>query len=197
MSEKIQIVAFSTNETEQNPNDIINTFLEQQNHIILKKTRNAIAFSTQLNNSQKNTKIMICSVLNLGREYTGITDVNCYIIFIDLEKETSKEKFESIISYAKDYCDLTKKIFIFGMINVNTNKDEENTPNEKCINKDDITKILENTDIIYEYKELDLSNIKDIYDVIINILVYSSKHSISSDIIEETEKDQSGSCNIF
>ena len=197
MSEKIQIVAFSTNETDQNPNDIINTFLEQQNHIILKKTRNAIAFSTQLNNSQKNTKIMICSVLNLGREYTGITDVNCYIIFIDLEKETSKEKFESIISYAKDYCDLTKKIFIFGMINVNTNKDEENTPNEKCINKDDITKILENTDIIYEYKELDLSNIKYIYDVIINILVYSSKHSISSDIIEETEKDQSGSCNIF
>ena len=197
MSEKIQIVAFSTNETDQNPNDIINTFLEQQNHIILKKTRNAIAFSTQLNNSQKNTKIMICSVLNLGREYTGITDVNCYIIFIDLEKETSKEKFESIISYAKDYCDLTKKIFIFGMINVNTNKDEENTPNEKCINKDDITKILENTDIIYEYKELDLSNTKDIYDVIINILVYSSKHSISSDIIEETEKDQSGSCKIF
>ena len=193
--EKIQIVAFSTNETYQNPNDIINTFLEQQNHIILKKTRSAIAFSTQLNNSQKNTKIMICSVLNLGKEYTGITDVNCYIIFIDLEKEISKEKFESIISYVKDYCDLAKKIFIFGMIN--TNKDEENTSNEKYINKDDITKLLENTDIIYEYKELDLSKTKDIYDEIINILVYSSKHSISSDTIEETEKDQSGSCKIF
>jgi len=193
--EKIQIVAFSTNETYQNPNDIINTFLEQQNHIILKKTRNAIAFSTQLNNSQKNTKIMICSVLNLSREYTGITDVNCYIIFIDLEKEISKEKFESIISYVKDYCDLAKKIFIFGMIN--TNKDEENTSNEKYINKDDITKLLENTDIIYEYKELDLSKTTDIYDELIKILVYSSKHSISSDIIEETEKDQSGSCKIF
>ena len=193
--ERIQIVAFSTNETYKNPNDIINTFLEQQNHIILKKTRNAIAFSTQLNNSQKNTKIMICSVLNLGKEYTGITDVNCYIIFIDLEKEISKEKFESIISYVKDYCDLAKKIFIFGMIN--TNKDEENTSNEKYINKDDITKLLENTDIIYEYKELDLSKTTDIYDEIIKILVYSSKHSISSDIIEETEKDQSGSCKIF
>ena len=193
--EKIQIVAFSTNETYQNPNDIINTFLEQQNHIILKKTRNAIAFSTQLNNSQKNTKIMICSVLNLSREFTGITDVNCYIIFIDLEKEISKEKFETIISYIKDHCDLTKKIFIFGMININ--KDEENTSNEKYINKDDITKLLENTDIIYEYKELDLSKTTDIYDEIIKILVYSSKHSISSDIIEETEKDQSGSCKIF
>ena len=137
---------------------------------------------------------MSCSVLNLVREYTGITDVNCYIIFIDLEKETSKEKFESILSYIKDYCDLAKKMFIFGMIN--TNKDEENT-NEQFINKDDIKKLLENSDIIYEYKELDLSNIKDIYDAIINILVYSSKNSITQDIIEETEKDQSGSCKIF
>ena len=192
--EKIQIVVFSTFDSYKNPNDIINIFLEQQNHIILKKTKNAIAFSTQLNNSQKNTKIMICSVLNLGREYIGITDVNCYIIFIDLEKEISKEKFDSIISYVKDYCDLTKKMFIFGMINTNV---EEGNKKEQFINKDEITKILEKSDIIYKYKELDLSNTKDIYDAIINILVYSSKNSISNDIIEEPLKSQSGSCIIL
>ena len=192
--EKIQIVAFSTNETYQTPNDIINTFLEQQNHIILKKTKNAIAFSTQLNNSQKKTKIMICSILDLGREYIGITDVNCYIIFIDLEKEISKEKFESIITYAKDYGDITKKMFIFGMINAN--KDEKNI-NERYLNKDDISKLLGNSEIIYEYKELDLSKEKDIYDEIIKILVYSSKNSITSDLMEETGKGQSGSCSIL
>ena len=87
--EKIQI---STNDTYQTPNDVINMFLENNNHLILKKSRHAIAFSTELVDSSKSTKIMVCSVLNLTREYTGITDVNCYILFIDLEKEDSKEK---------------------------------------------------------------------------------------------------------
>ena len=35
--EKIQIVAFSTNDSAQTPNDIINIFLGHQNHQILKK----------------------------------------------------------------------------------------------------------------------------------------------------------------
>ena len=35
--EKIQIVAFSTNDTHQTPNDVINMFLENNNHLILKK----------------------------------------------------------------------------------------------------------------------------------------------------------------
>ena len=62
---------------------------------------------------------MICSVLNLTREYTGITDVNCYIVFIDLEKNDSKEKFDLILNYSKEYCELTKKIYVFGMISGN------------------------------------------------------------------------------
>ena len=100
--EKIQIVAFSTNDNIQTPNDIINIFLEYNNHLILKKSRHAIAFSTNLANSSKTTKIMVCSVLNLAKEYTGITDVNCYILFIDLENADSKEKLDSILNYAKD-----------------------------------------------------------------------------------------------
>ena len=193
--DKIQIVAFSTNDSEQTPIDIINTFLEQQNHVILKKTKSAVAFSTTLTNSSKTSRIMICSILNLGREYTGISDVNCYMVFVDLEKESSKEKFESIVSYVKDYCELSKKVFVLGMFNVK--KTEENK-NIKVINKDDIEKILENSDIIYEYNEMDLSNIKDIINSVMNILVYSSENSISGEEeAKEIEKNTSGSCYLF
>ena len=186
--QKIQIVAFSTNDTEQTPNDIINIFLENNNHNILKKSRHAIAFSINLANSQKPTKIMVCSVLNLTREYTGITDVNCYIIFVDLLKEDSKEKFESIINYARDYCELTKKIYILGMVN-----QEES----KQINKGDITKIMDEASLTYEYKEINLSKKKEVSDIITDILIYSSKHPISGDIVADKEGGKDGSCEIF
>ena len=192
LDEKLQIVAFSTNDTYQTPNDIINLFLEEQNHVILKKTRNAIAFTTSLNNSSKSTKIMICSVLNLGREYTGITEVNCYIIFVDLSKENSKEKFESILTYMKDYCDLSKKIFILGMINSN------NTEENKLVKKEEIIKSAQNSETTYEYKEINLSNTKEISNTIMNILIYSSKNSINGEVVEEEkEEGHSGSCEIF
>ena len=188
--EKIQIVAFSTNDAHQTPNDVINMFLENNNHLILKKSRHAIAFSTTLANSTKSTKIMVCSVLNLTREYTGITDVNCYILFIDLEKEDSKEKFESIINYAKDYCELTKKIYVLGMVSGN----EED---QKHITKGDITKTLDSAQVTYEYKEINLSKPKDVSDIIMDILVYSSKHSISGDDAEDKDAGNAASCVIF
>ena len=62
---------------------------------------------------------MVCSILNLTREYTGINDVNCYVLFINLEKQDSMEKLEEIISYARDYCELGKKIYVLGMISGN------------------------------------------------------------------------------
>ena len=188
--EKIQIVAFSTNDTQQTPNDVINMFLENNNHLILKKSRHAIAFSTQLANSNKSSKIMVCSVLNLTREYTGITDVNCYILFIDLEKEESKEKFETILNYAKDYCELTKKIYVLGMVSGN---DEE----IKHITKGEITKTLDSAQVAYEYKEINLSKAKEVSDTIMDVLVYSSKHSISGEETKDKEGGQAGSCEIF
>jgi hypothetical protein len=187
--DKIQIVAFSTNDSNQTPNDIINIYLEQNKHSILKKSRHAIAFTTTLSNSSKASKIMVCSVLNLTREYTGITDVNCYLLFVDLEKEDSAEKLESIINYAKDYCELTKKIYVFGMVSGN----EEET---KHIAKGDITKNLEAAKVAYEYKEINLSKPKDVSEKIMDVLVYCTKHPISG---EETDKDsgQAHSCEIF
>ena len=189
--EKIQIVAFSSNDTHQTPNDVINMFLESNNHLILKKSRHAIAFSTTLANSSKSTKIMVCSVLNLTREYTGITDVNCYILFIDLEKEDSKEKFESILNYAKDYCELTKKVYVLGIVSGKEDK-------TKNITKEDITKNLDSQQVNYEYKEIDLTKLKELSDTLMEVLVYSSKHSISGNN-DQDDKDggQANSCEIF
>ena len=188
--EKIQIVAFSTNDNNnQTPNDIINMFLENNNHEVLKKSRHAIAFSTTLTNSSKPVKIMVCSVLNLTREYTGITDVNCYVLFIDLEKEDSKEKFESILNYAKDYCELTKKVYVLGMISGT----EDET---RLVDKEDIIKTLDNAQLTYEYKEINLSKSKEVSDNIMAIFEYSSKHSISEDE-DDKEKGKDKSCEIF
>ena len=188
--EKIQIVAFSTNDSSQTPNDIINIFLGQQNHQILKKSKFAIAFSTTLKNQTKETRVMICSVLNLTKEYSGITDVNCYLLFIDLEKKESIEKMEAIITYAKDYCQLTKKIFVLGMISGN----EED---QVQIDKSEITKILDDVNARYEYKEINMSKMKEISEIIMGILEYSSKHSINEEEPIDKEGDQGKSCSIF
>ena len=189
--EKLQIVAFSTNDTVQTPNDIINIFLGQQNHKILKKSKFAIAFSTMLKNQSKETRIMICSVLNLSKEYTGITDVNCYLLFIDLEKKDSLDKLKDIINYAKDNCRLSKKIFVLGMISGN---EEE----EVQVAKLDITKILDALNAKYEYKEINLSKMKQIADILLEVFDYCTKHSIDEEE-EEFDKDgnQAKSCIIF
>ena len=189
--EKIQIVAFSTTDNNnQTPNDIMNIFLENNNHQILKKSRHAIAFSTTLENSSKSKKIMVCSVLNLEREYTGINDVNCYILFIDLEKENSTEKFDLILNYLKEYCELTKKLYVLGMISGT----EDET---KYVDKDALLKTLEREKITYEYKQINLSKGKEVSDVIMDILVYSSHHLISGEEVNDKDKGKDNSCEIF
>ena len=160
--EKLQIVAFSTNDTTQTPNDIINIFLGQQEHTIIKKSRHSIAFQTNIKNSKKKTKIMVCSILNLTREYTGIYDVNCYVLFINLEKQDSMEKLEEIISYARDYCELGKKIYVLGMISGNEGESRQ-------INKSDITKVLDQVQANYEYKEFNLSKVKEVCGTIMEV----------------------------
>ena len=188
--EKLQIVAFSTNDQTQTPNDIINIFLGQINHTIIKKSRHSIAFSTDLKNTTKKTRIMIVSILNLTREYTGITDVNCCVLFINLEKDDSLEKLEGIINYAKEYCELGKKIYVLGMLS--GNQDEV-----RCINKSDITKILDQIQVNYEYKEINLSKTKEVADVIMEVIDYSSKHASNAALSDERESTQGRSCILF
>ena len=186
--EKLQIVAFSTNDSSQTPNDIINIFLGQQNHKILKKSKMAIAFSTQLKG--KETRIMICSVLNLSKEYTGITDVNCYLLFIDLEKSDSIDRLKSIINYAKDNCRLSKKIFVLGMVSGNEDEVVKFT-------KADVTQILDEFQAKYEYKEINLSKIKEISDIMEGIFEYSSHHPIDEEEEMDKEDNPARSCILF
>ena len=187
---KLQIVAFSTDETTQTPNDIINMFLTQQNHEILKKSRHSLAFSTTLKDQSQKITILIRSILNLEREYTGINDVNCYIIFINLEQKESLDKLDSIIKYLNDFCELMKKIFVLGMI---SGKEEK----ERSVNKNDLIKKLDNSKLNYEYKEINLIKSKEICDAILQILDYSSKHEINGDYLEEKDGGQAKSCEIF
>ena len=92
MSEKIiKIAAFTTNEITQNAMDILEIFLEQQIHKIIKKTETSVEFSF----STKNTKIdsfTFYTISDLSKEYIGIDSVNFYVIFFDLENEESSKK---------------------------------------------------------------------------------------------------------
>ena len=133
--------------------------------------------------------MMVYSILNLTREYTGITDVNCYLLFVDLEKEDSIKKLNDIIEYAKDFCDLMKKIYVVGMISGT----EEN---KKFVNKSDISKILGQEQVNYEYKEINLKNTKEVSDAIMEVINYSSKHSINGESLDR-EGGQAKSCEIF
>ena len=189
--EKIQIVAFSTNESRHTPNDIISIFLEQHSHSIIKKNSQTLAFSTVLQNSAESTKAMVCSILNLARQYNGISEVNCYLLFIDLENEESKAKFESIINYVRNFCDLNKKIFVLGMIGGNNEE-------IKYINKEQILNTLKIAQINYEYKDININKIKEVNDIIMEVLVYASENSIKDYTYQnEKEGDKGNSCDIF
>ena len=43
-------------------------------------------------NGEKDTKVMFCYIHNIPRKYLGIKDVNCYILYVDLESEKYKSK---------------------------------------------------------------------------------------------------------
>ena len=188
--EKIQIVSFSTNDTNYTPIDILQILLDQYTHTVVKKSRHAIAFMMALPDSIKQTKIMICSVLNLTKEYTGITDVNCYLVFIDLKNENSKETFNLIISFLKDYCDLGKKIFVLGIVN----KDNDI---KQIISEKDIINIMDSGNFIYEYIEIDLEKTKEVADSLLNIFIKCSKEEATEDNKIEKDGKQAHSCNVF
>ena len=191
---KIQIVAFSTNEKEKSPNEIFSSFLKQHNSLILKKINPAMAFSMTLTGNSKPNIIMICSIFDLTKEYQGLSDVNCYLLFIDLEKEYSSKKLESIITYFKYYCKLDKKIYILG---IESGKEGD----KKYLTEKDITDIFLDTEQInYEYKGINLSKEKELSDVIMEILIYCSNHPLDEESEDNFEgKGDSGhsSCAIY
>ena len=166
----IQIVSFSTNVDSsqiQSPYEIIKMFLKYHDHTLLKKKDGlALAFTAKLPNSSFSTKIMICSALDLSREYNGIKDVNCYILFVDLENKDSKNQLNLIIEYFLKNCNLLKKIYIIGIYSSyveNFKKSIEEKQIKDMMNDAKINK--------YSYKEIDVEDNNKVSDTILEILV--------------------------
>ena len=184
----IQIVSFTTNDTDQTPNDVLKILLEQYTHTLITESKHALEFNIVLPKSVETSKIMICSLLDLTREYDGITDVNCYMVFIELQNENSKKCFESIISYIKKYCDLKKEIYVLGMINKN-NKSKE------FISYGNIKKVMKSNKLNYEYIEINFVKTKIIADSLLKIFINLTKESKKKSEIKN--KGQAHSCNVF
>ena len=166
----IQIVAFSTNINSSqfsSPYEIIKIFLKYHDHILLKQRIGlALAFKTLLPKSKIDTQIMICSVLDLLREYNGIKNVNCYLLFIDLESKDSKEQLHLIIQYYLKYCNLSRKIYIIGLFNSYVENRKKNIDEEK------IKEILKKANINkFVYKEMNIEDQQKISDMISEIFI--------------------------
>ena len=166
----IQIVAFCTNINSSqfsSPYEIIKIFLKYHDHILLKQRIGlALAFKTLLPKSKLDTQIMICSVLDLLREYNGIKNVNCYLLFIDLESKDSKEQLHLIIQYYLKYCNLSRKIYIIGLFNSYV----ENR--KKSIDEEQIKEILTKANINkFVYKEMNIEDQQKISDMISEIFI--------------------------
>ena len=166
----IQIVAFSTNINSSqfsSPYEIIKIFLKYHDHILLKQRIGlALAFKTLLPKSKIDTQIMICSVLDLLREYNGIKNVNCYLLFIDLESKESKEQLHLIIQYYLKYCNLSKKIYIIGLFNSygeNMKKNIDEAQIKEIFMKANISKFV--------YKEMNIEDQQKISDLITEIFI--------------------------
>ena len=166
----IQIVAFSTNINSSqfsSPYEIIKIFLKYHDHILLKQRIGlALAFKTLLPKSKIDTQIMICSVLDLLREYNGIKNVNCYLLFLDLESKESKEQLHLIIQYYLKYCNLSKKIYIIGLFNSygeNMKKNIDEAQIKEIFTKANISKFV--------YKEMNIEDQQKISDLITEIFI--------------------------
>ena len=187
-NDNIQIISFTTNDISLNTNNILKILLEKYNHIIINESRHAMSFDIEFPNSVNPTNIMICCLTDLSKEYSGITDVNFYMIFIDLQNEKTKESLESIISYARKYCDLSKKIYVLGVIN--------NGKEAKFIHKEDIKDAMKSGNFIYEYIKIFLEKKNDVADSLLNIFINFYKESANK---KEYLKShiQAHSCNVF
>ena len=188
----IQIVAFTTNfdpNQFSSPYEIIKIFLKYHDHILLKQRNGlALAFKTTLPKSKKETQIMICSVYDLFREYNGIKEVNCYLLFVDLENKDSKNQLDLIIKYFLKYCSLSKKIYIIGIYN----SDSENI--QKYISEREIKEIFENSNIMkIMYKEMNIEDTQKISDYILDIFVAVENIPTKRKISQENKEN----CLIF
>ena len=187
-SPKIQMIAFTTSEKNPSPNDLIDKYLEKNSHFMIKKNKQLVAFSSVLPDQKRPTKIMICTLLDLNMEYEGINEVNCYLIVIDIQKETSKQKYSEIISYIQKFCDLSKKIFLLGV------KSDENTDNKVKLTEEEIVQAVETLNVDYDYFQLNIDSADEVSKKIIEILIYSLNNNFENNVKED---NHGRSCSIY
>ena len=187
-SPKIQMIAFTTSEKNPSPNDLIDKYLEKNSHFMIKKNKQLVAFSSVLPDQKRPTKIMICTLLDLNMEYEGINEVNCYLIVIDIQKETSKQKYSEIISYIQKFCDLSKKIFLLGV------KSDENTDNKVKLTEEEIVQAVETLNVDYDYFQLNIDSADEVSKKIIEILIYSLNNNFENN---DKEDNHGRSCSIY
>ena len=184
----VQIVAFTTNSESSQfflPYDIIKRFVKSQDHIFVKqKAGLALAFKLMLSKPNLYTKIMVCSALDLTREYNGIKEVNCYLFFVDLESKDSENQLNLIIKYFLKYCNLSRKIYILGLYSSNIENSQKNI-DEKCIKK-----IMESSKINkYKYKEMNIEDNQIISKFLLDIFLEVEKISITKKKKSEETKE--------
>ena len=152
-----------TNETSPSPNDILKLFLDQHSPIIITQSLHVISCKFSLPNFSQPKKIRMISLPDINRAYEGISDVSFYFLFVYLENLNAQKNFELVCSYIKKYCDLKKKIFIFGII--------KNEFSLKNIYKENIKKICDEMLFNYIYYEISMTDRKNIGEIFLNIFL--------------------------
>ena len=142
--------------------------------------------------SQKTTKVMVCSLIDLDIQYEGINNVNCYIVIIDLQKESSKEKLEQLVQFIQNCCETTKKFFLLGVKKV----DDDEEQNEIKVTKKEIEEKLDGLNLDYEYYELNADNSIEISDKIIEMFKFCFTNTLDENDDIKDEND-SRSCFIY
>ena len=186
---KIQIVAFTTTPNNETPNQLIKTFLSKYPHQILKEGNSLLTFNMKLPETNTRLKVLLYLVINLNKEYAGINDSICNVIFIDNELEESKQKFQDILAYIKEYCDESKKIFI---ITFRKTQSEDNV----VLKKKQICAAIDNLKRIYEYNDIVLDKENDIAECMYNIMIYCKRIYEGETASQIKEEDQAKSCCI-
>ena len=143
---KLHIAAFSTNPTFYIPYSLFNIYLEKTIH------RNSL--TSKDNNfkfmfSVAGTKYLanIHPITNLEKVEDICSFVDCALILIDLENQSSKESCEKIAYYIKDNIQSNKKVYVLGLTTDKSN-------NVSSFTEKDINNLMEEQNFLYDYKEV-------------------------------------------
>ena len=115
MSER-NIIVLGTNQYYQSPYTILANYLESYDKSeITNKKEGTISFKYTF--FPKPIKVNLVFLKNLDQTYSICKMCNNIVIFIDLEKDDSLEKLDSILSFIFEECSFSKTIFVIGKYN--------------------------------------------------------------------------------